>query len=231
MMKIKQRVVSLGGNCMITKEMRVFFGIESANMFDWWVTPGDALVRLIENDFDGLFLPENLELVGDRKSVANLRYGILHHHDFPRNDTEDRVIGISNEHLERNRAKFAYLKQRWDDLGDNPGPVLFVRYAWRMSEPLLQGLPLEPLSADAGRLDAALSRKFPGLDYQILLIDTPEAVDPEDFGPEVGLEHPKVMCRETRVFTQPGERLNAADLTWRDNTLVFSRLFSTVRLR
>jgi hypothetical protein len=221
MMKMKQRVVSLGGNCMITKEMRLFFGIESANMFDWWVTPGDALVRLIENDFDGLFSPEYLQLVGDRKSVANLRYGILHHHDFPRNDAEDRVIGISEQDVLRNQAKFAYLKQRWDDLGDNPGPVLFVRYCWGMSEPLLMSLPIEPLGANAERLDAALRRKFPKLDYQILLIDTPET----------RLDHPKLMCRQTRIFMQPGERLNAADLTWRDNTLVFSRLFSTVRLR
>ena len=220
-MKMRQRVVSLGGNCMITKEMRVFFGIESANMFDWWVTPGDALVRLVESDFVGLFSPENLELVGNRKSVANLRYGILHHHDFPRNDTEDQVIGISDEHLERNRAKFAYLKRRWDDLGDNPGPVLFVRYDWRMADPLLMGLPLEPLNANAERLDAALRRKFPKLDYQILLIDTPEK----------GVDSPRLICRETRIFTQPGEYLNAADLSWRDNTLVFSRLFSTVRLR
>jgi hypothetical protein len=219
--KMQQRVVSLGGNCMGTMEMRKFFGIQAANMFDWWITPGDALVRLIENDFDGLFLPENLTMVGDRKSVANLRYGILHHHDFPRNDEEDRVVAITDQDLQRNREKFAYLKKRWDDLGNNPGPVLFVRYGWIMGEPLLAGIPPTPLGADATTLMSALARKFPRLDYELLFIDSPE----------ITLRHPKVYSRETRHFSQPRERLNASDLTWKDNTPIFSRLFSTVKLR
>src|ERR1051325_1596927 len=138
---MQQRVVSLGGNCMVTMEMRKFFGIETSNLFDWWITPGDALVQLIEDDFEGLFTPEYLKFVGDRKSVANLRYGILHHHDFPRNDIEDRVVGMSNEDIQRNREKFAYLKNRWDALGDNGGPVLFIRYQWDMHEALLTGIP------------------------------------------------------------------------------------------
>jgi hypothetical protein len=216
----------LGGNCMVTKEMRGFFGIEAANLFDWWITPGDALVRLIEDDFDELFSPRNLQLVGDRRSVANLRYGMLHHHDFPRDDAADRVIGISEQDLQRNRTKFAYLKKRWDDLGDNPGPVLFVRYGWRMFEPLLTGIAPEPPGADAAMLIDALDRKFPQLDYEILLIDAADA-----WASDAALKNRKVMCRETPIFTQPGEYLKAADLKWKDNTAVFSRLFSTVRLR
>jgi hypothetical protein len=218
---MQQRVVSLGGNCMGTMEMRKFYGVEAANLFDWWITPGDALVRLIENDFDDLFAAEYLKMVGDRKSVANLRYGILHHHDFPRNDVEDRVIAITREDLQRNREKFAYLKKRWDELGDNPGPVLFVRYAWSMGEPLLAGIPPDAMGADAARLIAVLDHKFPRLDYEVLLIDAPELT----------LRHPKILRRETRIFQQPGEQLKASDLKWKDNTPIFSRLFSTVRLR
>jgi hypothetical protein len=220
-MKMEQRVVSLGANCMVTKEMRTFFGIQAANLFDWWITPGDALVRLIENDFDGLFSPENLSMVGDRRSVANLRYGILHHHDFPRNDAEDRVVEISEEGLQRNRDKFAYLKKRWDDLSVNSGPVLFVRYTWNRPEPLLAGISPQPAGTDVARLIAALDRKFPRLDYEILLIDAPE----------ITMKHEKVLCVDSGVFTQPGECLNSADLTCKDNTAIFSRLFSSVELR
>lgn len=216
-----QRVVSLGGNCMVTKEMRLFYGIRAANLFDWWITPGDGLVRLIENDFDGLFERENLRLVGDRRSVANLRYGILHHHDFPRNDEEDRVVAIDEEHRRRNLEKFAYLKRRWDDLAHNRGAVLFVRWGWSMSELLLDGLSPDPACADPAKLVAALDRKFPQLDYQILLIDAPE----------VKRGYKKVLYRDSSAFTGSGERLIPANLQWKDNTVIFSRLFSSVNLR
>ena len=216
-----QRIVSLGGNCMVTMEVRKFFGIKAANLFDWWITPGDALVRLIENDFAELFSRENLEMVGDRRSVANLRYGILHHHDFPRNDEEDRVIAIEEQAIQSNLGKFAYLKKRWDDLADNQGPVLFVRFGWSMNEGLLAGIPVDPIGADPVRLIAALDRKFPLLDYQILLIDAPEVM----------LEHQKVIYRNSHAFTEAGECLNAANLVWKDNSAIFSRVFSSVGLR
>lgn len=218
---MNQRVVSLGGNCMVTKEMRSFFKISAANLFDWWITPGAALVRLINADFADLFAREHLAFVGDRKSVANLRYGILHHHDFPRNDEEDRVVEMTEERLARNREKFAYLHKRWNDLGRNGSPVLFVRWGWMMGEPLLQGIPADGADAGPRELVEALDRKFPKLRYRILLIDAPEAE----------LRHPKVLYRETRLFTQPGEWLNGKDLTWKDNASIFSRMFSTVRLR
>lgn len=217
---MNQRVVSLGGNCMVTMEMRKFFGITAANLFDWWITPGNALVLLIENDFEGLFSRENLAIVGEGRSVANLRYGILHHHDFPRNEKDDRVEAIRDEDLRRDLDKFAYLKRRWDDLAHNQGPVLFVRWGWNIPEPLLAGIPEKPVCADPARLIAALDRKFPHLDYQILLIDAPEAA----------LEHDKVMYRDSGVFTEPGQCLDAANLVWKDNTPIFSRVFSTVSL-
>jgi hypothetical protein len=217
---MNQRIVSLGGNCMLTLEVRKFFGIQAANLFDWWITPGDALVLLVENDFDGLFSPENFKIISDGRSVANLRYGILHHHDFPRDEQDDRVKAIEERDIQRNLDKFAYLKRRWDDLAGNEGPVLFVRFAWDIAEPLLAGIPPEPVRADPARLIAALDRKFPLLDYQILFIDAPR----------VTLEHQKVLHCNSGAFTEPGECLNAADLVWKDNTAIFSRVFSTVSL-
>jgi hypothetical protein len=219
-MKINQRVVSLGGNCMVAQEMRNYFKVETANLFDWWITPGDALVRLIEQDFEDLFEPENLRLVGDAQSVANLRYGNLHHHDFPRDDERDRVISMTPEDFERNQSKFAYLKKRWDELGENECPVLFIRYGWHIPTWHVEGLSPGPLGSDAGRLVTALDRKFPRLDYRILLIDAEEAE----------VRHPKLLSRRSRIFAQPGEYLKQNDLKWKDNAAIFSRIFSTVKV-
>ena len=205
---------------MVTMEMRKFFGISAANLFDWWITPGDALVLLLESDFAELFARKNLKIISGGLSVANLRYGILHHHDFHRNKKTERVEEISDRDLRGNLDKFAYLKKRWDDLAHNPGPVVFVRWGWKINEPLLAGIPAEPAGADAVRLIAALDRKFPHLDYRILLIDTPDNY----------LDHPKVLCRDSGLFTEPGQYLNSADLVWKDNTPIFSRVFSSVTL-
>jgi hypothetical protein len=219
-MKINQKVVSLGGNCMVAQEMRNYFKVETANLFDWWITPGDALIRLIEQDFEALFAPENLRLVGDSQSVANLRYGNLHHHDFPRDDQRDRVISMTEEDFKRNQSKFAYLKRRWDDLGENEGPVLFIRYDWNIPTWHVEGLSPEPLGSNAERLVAALDRKFPRLDYRILLIDAQEAE----------VRHPKILARRSHVFMQPGESLKPYDLKWKDNAAIFGRIFATVKI-
>jgi hypothetical protein len=202
---------------MVALEMRKFFGIEAANLFDWWITPGDALVQLVENDFAGLFSRENLRIVGEGRSVADVRYGILHHHDFFRNEENDRVEEIRQPEIEGNLNKLAYLKKRWDELG-RQASVLFVRWGWNLREPLLEGIAREPGGGDPARLIAALDRKFPQLEYRILLMDAPEAA----------LEHKKLVYRNTLEFTEPGECLDAANLAWKDNTPIFARVFATV---
>jgi hypothetical protein len=97
--------------------------------------------------------------------------------------------------------------------------VLFVRYTWNaVKEPLLAGIPPDPLCADPARLIAALDRYFPQLDYKVLFIDAPD----------VTLDHDKVLYRNSHEFTEPGECLNSADLTWKDNAPIFSRIFSSL---
>ena len=152
--------------------------------------------------------------MSDGRSVANLRMGILHHHDFPRE--EERVVTIDEGHRQGNLEKFAHLKERWDDLPRYQ--VLFVRWGWKMHEPLLAGIPPDPPCPDLAALIAALDGKFPQLDYRILLIDAPE----------VNHDHPKVLYRDSGAFTEPGEYLDAADLLRKDNTAIFSRVFSSV---
>jgi hypothetical protein len=46
--------------------------------------------------------------------------------------------------------------------------------------------------------------------------------------PEVTLEHEKVLHRKSWDYTEPGECLDAADLEKKDNTAIFSRVFSSL---
>jgi Putative papain-like cysteine peptidase (DUF1796) len=120
------RAVSLGSNCMVSYETRKYFEFDCAYPFDWWVTPAAALLDLIRHDFWGLFDGSTLQIVGDGRSVLNTRYGLLHHHDFARNE-QGFVERITEWDLGCNRLKFAHIVDRWNALNQR---VLFVRYEW-----------------------------------------------------------------------------------------------------
>jgi hypothetical protein len=53
-------IISLGGSCETARHIRRRFGIDRAQVFDWWITPFNAVIDLFDNDFDGLFDPANI---------------------------------------------------------------------------------------------------------------------------------------------------------------------------
>src|SRR3954467_14056898 len=68
---IKPRLISLGNFCQTAYQLRRITGDERASFFDWLVTPADALVRVLEADFAGVFEPANLALTEDGTGVRD----------------------------------------------------------------------------------------------------------------------------------------------------------------
>ncbi len=179
--------------------------------FDWWITPPNGLIKLIDADFNGLFDEANLQLVADGRSVANLRYGILHHHDFPR-DAGGTIL-LSTSSLERNIPRFNLVRRHWKSL---TGSVLFVRYSWFCCVPELKGIDGALHEPDLVMLPVALDRAFPDLDYRLLVVDSSQEID-----------DPRCLFRYTKDFLE-NDTLDAGKLDWPGNTAIWKRLFSSV---
>jgi len=120
------KIVSIGSNCEVTWNIRNYFGVDRAYPFDWWMTPFNSMIQLLDNQFDGLFDGRNIYVPPDRKTVVDKRYNLMYHHDFER-DADGLVV------LDRIDRQLPNLKQKYDLLSDrflkdlDGKEVLFIR--------------------------------------------------------------------------------------------------------
>jgi Putative papain-like cysteine peptidase (DUF1796) len=104
--------ISLGTNCEITFQLRRCYELERAYPFDWWITPICSVARILYDGFALELTPNNLCRVGDGASILNKKYGILHHHDFTR-DEQERVVDNWIDEIPRISQKYQYLTKRF----------------------------------------------------------------------------------------------------------------------
>ncbi len=120
------RIISLGCNCELALNIRDYFGIERAYPFDWWITPFQALWKLLEGRFHNLLNINNLEVSSDLLTVRDKYYNLLYHHDFKRTE-DDKIIPDSiDQQLSLVKQKYDMLIHRFfNDLQNKR--VLFIR--------------------------------------------------------------------------------------------------------
>jgi len=120
------KIISLGCNCELTWNIRNHFGIERAYPLDWWITPFQALWKLLENRFHDLFNISNLEVSQDLLTVRDTYYNLLYHHDFKRTE-DDKIIGdCLDQQVPLLKQKYDMLIERFFKDPENKR-VLFVR--------------------------------------------------------------------------------------------------------
>jgi len=122
------RVVSLGQSCRAKFHLERHWGAVRQNgsdpvlvktVFDWQVTPNEALLVYMANDFRGMM--ERADLGYRDGRVVNNRYGTLHLHDFPPNP-------VLADHFDASRSRHDHLCARTRDAFASPLTTLFVRY-------------------------------------------------------------------------------------------------------
>jgi hypothetical protein len=75
--------------------MRYVNGLKDAALgcpsvvFSWQITPITALFEYLRRDFKGMM--ELDDLVPDSRTVRNLRFGTMHHHEFKRDVSEQQI--------------------------------------------------------------------------------------------------------------------------------------------
>ncbi len=164
-MKTVDRVVSLGSNCEVTDSIRDYYGIDRAYPFDWWITPLDSVVRLLEARFDGLLDPGQVSRTEDGHTVVCRRFNIMHHHDFARSP-DAKVAPNLGDQFPHAQQKFRHLTQRF--LRDcAAGRTLFLRNR-ATSDPHLPAIGDESSDAALLKLWRTLRATFPEADMTLL---------------------------------------------------------------
>ena len=120
------RIISLGCNCELTWNIRNYFGIECAYPLDWWITPFQALRKLLENRFHDLFNINNLEVSHDLLTVRDTYYNLLYHHDFIKTEDDKIIDDILDQQIPLLKQKYAMLTERFFKDPENKR-VLFIR--------------------------------------------------------------------------------------------------------
>jgi len=109
-------IVSLGDWCAPAANIRRRFGTTEAMPFDWWITPYNALIQLLEEKFENVLKRENLEILAQggrpNDTVRCNHYHMLHHHDFTR-DAEHRILPDIDGQLPSVIEKTRYIVERF----------------------------------------------------------------------------------------------------------------------
>jgi hypothetical protein len=133
-------VVSLGGNCRVTYNLRKYFNFLSAYPFDWWITPLRSVTQFLKDpDLEKLYNPKYLlplMKAGTIESIKNSHFDILLHHEFPR--TNGSVVDNFVEHTDKPKTRQRYLLKKLNSLNDGVNKLLLVRnFLWneRISAP------------------------------------------------------------------------------------------------
>ena len=128
------------------------FGVQTAQVFDWVITPDATLRSLLETRLDGFFVRDRL-VMGPEACVIDAVTDVRFLREFPVGSDIDSKYA---EHAPR----FEMLVERWRALMASRRRVLFIRqHAW---DP-------DP-RATATRLRRTLDAVAPRLDYRLLYL-------------------------------------------------------------
>jgi len=131
---------SIGEYCVTAFQIRRYYEIEDAFLYDWLVTHEDAIPAILspDNEFlvDGFTSVVDFPPVGSEGSlggirVLDLKTRLKYQHEFPLKNNEIGIWGhpvdvdLVSGHLPTAREKFIYLKNKTvNKIRNSPAPIL-----------------------------------------------------------------------------------------------------------
>ena len=154
---MQRRIVSLGGVCEVAYQIKLHTDKQDADYFDWLITPFDALIEAVRNDFRDFFKLQDLKIHSSNKCIVNVATGVYYFHDFPLD--ENRSVLLDFEvYYDNARSKFTHLMNKFLSLGLFDGQVVFVRRELTLSA--------------AETLCETLESKFPKLNFKLICVNS-----------------------------------------------------------
>ncbi len=200
-----RHLVSLGGNCDPALQLRRTGRHQTHGLFDWLVTPLDAIAQILADD--GARLATRFFAANSGTSAGCAEYGVLYHHEFPRGEHD--VILFDAEGIARCRSKLRHKLARLIAVCSGADPVLFIR-VWPETDLGWDRLgrgKAPARSADLNALADAIAGRFPHLDFAVLVV-TLDSDSHNDFSDPLD---PRVAVQ---VLPQLADRWSAGDADW-----------------
>lgn len=128
-------VISLGSWCRPAWQIRRYYGTEMAYPFDWNITSFDALMHVLDPQFDPQMQLQIEDcVVNPLSSVTDMRTGWIHHHDLPAEavggatgsiamDDSPEVLRLLRDTASKSTHLFRRMREHCQ-----ANPVVFVRW-------------------------------------------------------------------------------------------------------
>lgn len=165
-------VVSLGGNCETAHWLRACGRHAIRTPFDWLVTPLDAVSSILNDD--AARIATSFALAQNGTSVRCGVYDVLYHHEFQRGCGNAVIFDAAS--IDTCRSKMAH---KWSSFVsacetavERSLPLLFIR-VWGGTDLTWDRIgagKAAPRFDDFNNVAAALQRRFPKLDFRVLVL-------------------------------------------------------------
>ena len=156
-------------------------------------------------DFAGFTASENFALAPDEEAVMNVRYPLLHLHDFPNPKHESGW----REHIPQVVSKYQHIVGTWRNVTSDPtNRILFVRQQGHFDPVTFKGTAMLS-DGECVALCSVLNIIRGGRDWQLLLVNATEEGRLSAFDDQVSIKWISWDAQED--WPDPADR-------WRGNT-------------
>lgn len=170
-----------------------------SEVFDWLVTPHQALLDIIKEDGERLAL--NFAVAENGTTVVCRNYGVLYHHEFER-EADGRIV-FSIAACENAHSKLRHKMDNFTKICTSKDRVLFIRRRTQTTAPGDSMKGEMVTSRHVNEIVEVISARYPDLDFGLVYVTTDRDDDKHDFSDplhsRIKIEHVPCGTGEYRI--------------------------------
>ena len=161
-------IISLGSDCEVALQLRRLGLLHTPSVFDWLITPWDAMLRVIQDE--GTHLCNNIYSGYNGTGAVCSGYELVYWHEFPRDEAGQ--VMVTQAAANTAQKKLRHKIDRMQAVLKSGKTVLFVRGGMATDAPRDKyGLGLSFPTSRLNDFPALISRLFPELKFSLLFLE------------------------------------------------------------